>query len=79
MCMSLRRLTLSLAAVASAAAAVSAPASAWEYFTANGRPGQVVMPAVFPFEDGRYSTYGPFLDVHDLRLALRLPQPRLER
>lgn len=52
---------LALAAAAAAALTLSAPASAWQYFTSSGQPGQVYMPPVFPFEDGRFTTYGPFL------------------
>lgn len=55
------RSLLALVAAVAAALAISAPASAWEYLIANGRPGHVYMPPVFPFEDGRFTTYGPFL------------------
>ncbi len=56
---SFRRLTVAVALTA--ALALPASASAWEYLVTNGRPGQVWMPPVYPFEDGRYTTYGPFL------------------
>ena len=36
-------------------------ASAWEYVVSNGQPGHVWMPPAYPFEDGRFTTYGPFL------------------
>jgi hypothetical protein len=49
-----------LAAVA-AAAVGSPPAGAWEYTRVTGNAGSVWVPPVFPFEDGRYTTYGPFL------------------
>lgn len=56
---SLHRLTV-VAALA-AALVLPASASAWEYAVTNGQPGQVWMPPVYPFEDGRFTTYGPFL------------------
>ena len=56
---SLLRFTVGLAAAV--ALAVPGSASAWEYFTSSGRPGAVWMPPVYPFEDGRYTTYGPYL------------------
>ena len=50
------------AAVAAAIALVlPGSASAWEYVVSNGQPGHVWMPPVYPFEDGRFTTYGPFL------------------
>jgi hypothetical protein len=49
------------AVVALAAAFLAAPAAAWEYVGGKGRPGEVWVPPVYPFEDGRYTTYGPFL------------------
>lgn len=52
---------LALAAVVAAALALSAPASAWFSVPAAGQPGRVYMPPVFPYEDGRQTTYGPFL------------------
>src|SRR4051794_271336 len=56
----LLRLMLVLAA-ATAALALPGSASAWEYLVSTGHPGQVWMPPVYPFEDGRFTTYGPFL------------------
>jgi hypothetical protein len=58
-----RRLPIALAVMVAAFAAVAlpAPAAAWEYTIANGRPGHVWVPPVYPFEDGRYTTYGPYL------------------
>ena len=50
-----------LLAVGAAAAVMSAPAGAWEYTRTTGDAGSVWVPPVFPFEDGRYTTYGPFL------------------
>ena len=54
---------LRFAVVAAATVALALPgsASAWEYLVVNGRAGHVWMPPVYPFEDGRYTTYGPFL------------------
>jgi hypothetical protein len=56
----LSRFALVLAAI-SALAALPGTASAWEYLVANGRPGPVSMPPVYPFEDGRFTTFGPYL------------------
>ncbi len=61
---SMRRFLIALAVLVSAAfaaAALPAPAVAWDYAVVNGQAGEVWVPPVFPFEDGRYSTYGPFL------------------
>lgn len=55
--LALLRFTLAVALALS----LPASASAWEYFVSNGRPGAVWMPPVYPFEDGRFTTYGPFL------------------
>ena len=52
---------LALVAALAAALFVPASASAWEYVVAQGKPGHVWMPPVYPFEDGRFTTYGPFL------------------
>jgi hypothetical protein len=52
-------LTVFVALLASALQA--APASAWQYDGSSGSPGKVWVPTVYPFEDGRYTTYGPFL------------------
>ena len=54
-------LRFAIAGAATIALAVPGSASAWEYLFANGQPGLVWMPPVFPFEDGRYTTFGPFL------------------
>src|SRR3954470_8582628 len=50
-----------VAAVATALLALPGSASAWQYLLVNGRPGAVSMPPVYPFEDGRFTTYGPYL------------------
>jgi hypothetical protein len=49
------------AAAACTAAAVAPAAQAWEYTVVNGRAGAVTVPQVFPFEDARFTTYGPYL------------------
>ena len=61
---SMRRLIVGVAALVAAtfaAVALPPPAAAWEYAVVNGQAGRVWMPPVFPFEDGRFTTYGPFL------------------
>ena len=50
-----------VALVATVALLLPGPAAAWRYLISNNQPGQVYMPPVFPFEDGRFTTYGPFL------------------
>jgi hypothetical protein len=57
----LRAAAAALVAVAAAGAALAAPAGAWEYTRVTADAGSVWLPPVFPFEDGRYTTYGPFL------------------
>jgi hypothetical protein len=55
-----RRLLIT-AAVALVAVAFAQPAASWEYTIVNGQAGHVTAPPVFPFEDGRFTTWGPFL------------------
>lgn len=57
------RLLLVVACAALAAFALPSQAGAWEYVSgfAKGNPGAVWVPPVFPFEDHRFSTYGPAL------------------
>jgi hypothetical protein len=60
----MRRLLIVVAVLASAgfaAVALPAPAAAWEYTVVNGKAGQVWVPTVFPYEDHRFTTYGPAL------------------
>lgn len=56
-------ISLRKAVLLSALAAILLPssASAWQYIATSGQPGAVSMPSVYPFEDGRYTTYGPYL------------------
>ena len=56
-----RAAAAAVAAVGALAALCSAPAGAWEYTKVTGDAGAVYVPPVFPFEDGRFTTYGPFL------------------
>jgi len=58
------RITLRLAVVLCALAAIVLPstASAWKYIGTTGSyAGSVYMPPVYPYEADRYTTYGPYL------------------
>jgi hypothetical protein len=48
-----------LAVIVFAGVALPAPASAWEYTRVTGQAGEVWLPPVYPFEDHRFTTYGP--------------------
>ena len=81
---SIRRLVVAAAVLAStafAAVALPAPVAAWEYTIVNGQAGHVWLPPVFPFEDGRYTTYGPFLmfTTFDAPYAYRSPATNEEQ
>jgi len=61
---STRRLLVAVAVLMAAtcvAAVLPPPAAAWKYSNNRGSPGSVTVAQVSPFEDGRFTTYGPFI------------------
>ena len=61
---SMRRLMAGVAVLVAASCAVAVlppAAAAWKYSNNQGRPGSVTVAQVSPFEDGRFTTYGPFV------------------
>jgi hypothetical protein len=73
--MRLSLLRFTIFAALAAALVLPATARAWEYVVATNQPGHVWMPAVYPFEDARYTTYGPVLmfTTFDLPYVYRSP------
>jgi hypothetical protein len=61
---SMRHLIVGVAVLVAASCAVAVlppAAAAWKYSNNQGRPGSVTLAQVSPFEDGRFTTYGPFV------------------
>src|SRR4051812_36982397 len=58
-----------------AGAAVAPSAGAWKYVIQKGSPGSVTVAQVVPYEDGRFTTYGPYVSflTFDLPYVTRSP------